>query len=259
MAKQNRKQFILENNATCKNWNWSWSFVNHDAKIVIFGAWDVATRGTSKIILNEDWVVNKATQRKNNGYPEALEYIRLVEQAGYRLQTFPMTHSLVDPKVPDGHAKIRDFEPVLSDAQLTKDGKYWLALPLDGNIVFSDEIGEAETDAQIFSEGKQVLITVSATERSAKARAECLKLKGYDCSVCEINFGRHFGEIGVGFIHVHHLNQISEKKGEYQIKPLDDLVPVCPNCHAMLHRKTPPYSVEQMKAIISAARKENKQ
>ncbi|WP_336185712.1 hypothetical protein [Klebsiella grimontii] len=37
----NRKQFIQSRGATCRNWTWSWSFINHDDQLVIFGAWDV--------------------------------------------------------------------------------------------------------------------------------------------------------------------------------------------------------------------------
>lgn len=31
-----------------------------------------------------------------------------------------------------------------------------------------------------------------------------------------------------------------------------DLVPVCPNCHNMLHRKEPPYTVEELQKIIGS-------
>ena len=40
-SSMNRKQFIEQQGATCRNWNWSWSFVNHEERFVIFGAWDV--------------------------------------------------------------------------------------------------------------------------------------------------------------------------------------------------------------------------
>lgn len=51
----NRKQFIISNGATCNNWTWSWSFVNHDKKIVIFGAWDVENEQERSVILRERW------------------------------------------------------------------------------------------------------------------------------------------------------------------------------------------------------------
>ena len=38
---------------------------------------------------------------------------------------------------------------------------------------------------------------------------------------------------------------------EYLVYPKTDLVPVCPNCHSMLHKRKPAYSVQELKNIIS--------
>lgn len=58
-----------------------------------------------------------------------------------------------------------------------------------------------------------------------------------------------YGEIGRGFIHVHHKVPLSSIGKEYELDPIKDLVPVCPNCHAMLHRKEPPYDVNDLKEL----------
>lgn len=87
----NRKQFIQSHGATCSNWNWSWSFVNHDKKMVIFGAWDVQKEQERSVILRERWktkVVDGRT-RKNLGYIQAIEHIQLIAE-GYDLFTFDM-------------------------------------------------------------------------------------------------------------------------------------------------------------------------
>lgn len=72
------------------------------------------------------------------------------------------------------------------------------------------------------------------------------------CQICGLNFTQRYGEVGKDFIHVHHkvpLNQISE---EYEVDPVNDLIPVCPNCHAMLHRKVNEkhLSIDELKAIL---------
>ena len=69
--------------------------------------------------------------------------------------------------------------------------------------------------------------------------------------VCNFNFEKTYGDIGKGFIHVHHLNQISTIGEGYQINPIEDLRPVCPNCHAMLHQKNPPYPIDELKEMIT--------
>lgn len=64
-----------------------------------------------------------------------------------------------------------------------------------------------------------------------------------------IDFEAAYGEVGKGFIHVHHVVPISSIGKEYELDVEKDLVPVCPNCHYMLHRKDPPYTVEEMKKM----------
>ncbi|MBN8589795.1 MAG: HNH endonuclease [Rhodothermia bacterium] len=63
-------------------------------------------------------------------------------------------------------------------------------------------------------------------------------------------FEKTFGEIGKGFIHVHHLNAIVEIGKEYKIYPKNDLIPVCPNCHAMIHSERTAFTVNEIKEII---------
>ncbi len=65
-----------------------------------------------------------------------------------------------------------------------------------------------------------------------------------------MNFEETYGEIGARFIHVHHLVEISSIGEEYNVDPVNDLRPVCPNCHAILHRKKPAFTIEDWKALL---------
>ena len=58
-----------------------------------------------------------------------------------------------------------------------------------------------------------------------------------NCKVCNLNFKKVYGEIGEDFIHIHHIVPINEIGKNYKIDYKKDLIPVCPNCHSMLHRK----------------------
>jgi 5-methylcytosine-specific restriction protein A len=49
-----------------------------------------------------------------------------------------------------------------------------------------------------------------------------------------------------GFIHVHHVKQISKLGPNYKVDAIRDLRPVCANCHAVLHRNEPAYSMGQV-------------
>jgi len=108
--------------------------------------------------------------------------------------------------------------------------KYSAALGSDGNL-YPEEVSNNLT------EGSKKIITVNSYERNPKARSECIKEYGVSCMVCGFNFENKYGERGRDFIHVHHLIPVSNIGDKYEINPVTDLRPVCPNCHAMLHRK----------------------
>lgn len=86
--------------------------------------------------------------------------------------------------------------------------------------------------------------------RSRKARDACLEHYGSKCHVCGFDFSEVYGEIGKGYIHVHHRKKVSEIGQEYEIDPIEDLCPVCPNCHAMIHRRNPPFTLDEMKGLV---------
>ena len=59
--------------------------------------------------------------------------------------------------------------------------------------------------------------------------------------------------LGEGFIHVHHIVPLSGLGKSYVVDPINDLRPVCPNCHAMLHKRVPPYTIDELREIMEAA------
>ena len=109
------------------------------------------------------------------------------------------------------------------------------------SIVYPDEI-----EGKDLFEGTKKQITVNAYERSSQARQECINEYGYKCVICKFDFEKIYGEIGHNFIHVHHIKPLSEIDEKYKINPIEDLRPVCPNCHAMLHKRKPAYGIEEI-------------
>lgn len=105
---------------------------------------------------------------------------------------------------------------------------------------------------EIYTEGIKKTILVNSYERNPKARKACIEYWKAKCIVCEFDFEKTYGELGKGFIHVHHLKQISEIGNEYQINPIEDLRPVCPNCHSMLHKFNPLLKIEELREIIQS-------
>jgi len=102
-----------------------------------------------------------------------------------------------------------------------------------------------------YAEGRRFPATVMRSERSAAARAACIKRHGLECVVCGFNFEKVYGDHGKGFIHVHHLNPLARVAYEGEVCPEADLVPVCPNCHYMLHRNGL-FTPEELREMIGA-------
>lgn len=113
-----------------------------------------------------------------------------------------------------------------------------------------DNYFEEDLKEKQLTEGSVKHVTVNIYERNAYARQKCIEYHGCACAVCGFNFALNFGDLGLNFIHVHHLKEISEIKKEYIVNYKTDLIPVCPNCHAMLHKRIPAYTVEELKTII---------
>lgn len=102
-----------------------------------------------------------------------------------------------------------------------------------------------------YYEGHSQIVVVNRFERDSAARKKCITHYGAFCQVCNLNFLEMYGEIGLGFIHVHHLVPIASIGKQYVLNPIEDLRPVCPNCHAMLHKKNPPFSLEELREFIN--------
>ena len=167
------------------------------------------------------------------GFPGALldahGYVLFETEAAYR--ACPQLRINQDVGVPGGISAIPGYTPVSGDTDIP-------AAPVS-------------YERALAQEGARVDVVQSRPERDPAARAGCLLAHGCACVVCGIDFGKRYGLIGAGFIHVHHLRPLAE--GERAVDPAADLVPLCPNCHAMVHRRDPPLSVDELKAALRGA------
>jgi hypothetical protein len=108
----------------------------------------------------------------------------------------------------------------------------------------ANELGEEE--------GNKTEILSNKYERSRKNRSQCIAYYGNSCFICKFNFESHYGDIAKGFIHVHHKKLVSDMKESQTIDPISDLVPLCPNCHAVAHLKSPPYTPDEVMKMLGA-------
>lgn len=115
-------------------------------------------------------------------------------------------------------------------------------------VLVTDEVNLSTYERATYREGARRDVIQSRVERDRGARAACLAAFGATCSACGFNFRKVYGELGEGFIHVHHKKPVSQ--GEREVDPTTDLVPLCPNCHAMVHQENPPLEVAELRRLI---------
>lgn len=103
-------------------------------------------------------------------------------------------------------------------------------------------------------EGAAVTVMVNRYERDRMARIKCIAHYGCVCHACGIKLSDVYGSAAVGFIHVHHVTPIASIKSEYELDPIRDLRPLCPNCHAVAHLRREPYSIEELQTMLTQER-----
>lgn len=109
--------------------------------------------------------------------------------------------------------------------------------------------GESQVSDTLL-EGARYRVEVNAYERNPKARAACLERYGPICQVCDMDFEAVYGPQARGFMHVHHLEPLSESGSERQVDAVADLRPVCPNCHAVIHLGGQCRTIESVRAML---------
>lgn len=129
----------------------------------------------------------------------------------------------------------------------------WRFQDNEASHVYPDEV-----DAGVeYTEGSTKTIRVNVYERSPAARRDCLLHHGYSCKVCKFNFQDFYGAIGGDFIHVHHKKPLAKINRGYKVDPVQDLEPVCPNCHAMLHSREPVYTSAELRRMLRKVNKKS--
>lgn len=113
-------------------------------------------------------------------------------------------------------------------------------IPLKDTSLAYTETSEASPGAYAV-EGRKYQGIYTKYERSRSNRAIAILLHGTTCVVCGFNFKDTYGETGFGYIEIHHRTPVHLMLEERVVDPVDELVPLCANCHRMVHTKTPPH------------------
>ena len=103
-----------------------------------------------------------------------------------------------------------------------------------------------------FPEGAKLRVEVNKYERDRRNRSAALAIHGHRCLACGFSFEKKYGLIAEGYIEVHHTTPVSKLGDDYVIDPRNDLIPLCSNCHSVVHRRIPPLTLEEIVTIIES-------
>lgn len=154
-----------------------------------------------------------------------------------------------DHRLPGGKITLEDLNDAALEVASVCLGLVLSLLPVEE---VTDSVSGFEPG---LPEGARVRVEVNRYERSPVNRAACIAHYGTKCLACGLDFSEKYGSLGNEYIEVHHRVPVSEMGGAYRLDPVKDLVTVCANCHAMLHRAKPPLSVEALADIINSLSK----
>ena len=128
---------------------------------------------------------------------------------------------------------------------------------LERSGVMAGVVTDAEfssTNQEPLFEGGKLLVEVNKYERNPEARHQCLQHWSTDCQVCGVDLKTVYGAVGPRLVQVHHKTPLSVVGEEYEVDPIEDLVPVCPNCHMLIHSNRAALSVEEAGTIVAEQR-----
>ena len=114
-------------------------------------------------------------------------------------------------------------------------------------------IKNTESEVIGYPEGSVIAVKANRYERDKRNRAAAIAIHGTACKGCGLEMSTRYGSVASGYVEIHHITPVSELGAGYIIDPARDLVPLCPNCHAVVHRRKPPLTVYELQALMDEA------
>ncbi len=167
---------------------------------------------------------------------DGINTYRVVARGGDVFLLEPNQRTLLVPKSILGHFPCGYYEPEESN---------------EFNDGFKELISSeapATTDGNADEEGGRYKVWGTKFERSLENRRLCVEHWGCFCQGCGFNFEAVYGEIGRALIHIHHLIPLCE--GNQNPDPKKDMIPLCPNCHCVVHRRKPLLSIDELRSLL---------
>jgi len=139
----------------------------------------------------------------------------------------------------------------LSIDRLIAGKELWTSAEEPANESWSVAVQIDNSQFEAKEEGGFRLALSRQYERSRLNRKVAIEIHGDKCCVCGFSFDETYGPLSDGYVEIHHLVPISKMQVPKPLDPRLDLVPLCANCHRMVHKVWPPLTPEELKQMIS--------
>jgi 5-methylcytosine-specific restriction enzyme A len=197
-------------------------------------------------IIGSGWVTSEPESKPHwDGSERSALYVDIEYDRLFRPEQLILPVSKLRSLMPQQHWTPQSSGTFVREEYLAKLDSAWAA-------ILGDKNAGPEESSSHFIEGTAYTVRMTRYERDPRNRSACIAHHGTACAVCGFDFRKCYGSLGEGFIHVHHLNPLAEKREAHAPDPVHDTRPVCPNCHAMLHRGKPLLSIEDLKTLLKA-------
>lgn len=156
----------------------------------------------------------------------------------------------ITEKLRDKYNAYKGFLKSYGECRVKINPKY---IDFDLNL---DIVAESKDHYEVFNEGKSKFYFVKKYERNLKNREQAIAIHGTSCAACGMDYESIYGELGKDFIEIHHVVPVSSLDREVEVNPQADLIPLCANCHRMIHRnRNEVLTVDSLKAILKRNRR----
>jgi len=159
---------------------------------------------------------------------------------------------VIKERLPEYHEAFANDEtvevkPVLRFNKMNSE-EYIVSIISPHEVEDDFQLDEENGDRSItIREGKVSYSLNKVYKRNQDNRKKAIEIHGTSCKVCGFDFMKTYGELGRGFIEIHHIKPLSTFDEEETVDPRTDLVPLCANCHRMVHRKKEIYSIDEIR------------
>lgn len=132
---------------------------------------------------------------------------------------------------------------------------------IPGYVLIVDSEEPFDSDVQLDSttatEGQRRLVLHVQRERNRTLRRKKKEqVASLDCEVCGFSFGHAYGAAAQNYCEVHHLSPLSAVESSTETRT-EDLAILCANCHRVAHLRNPPYTLDQIKHMLTRKDKES--